>query len=73
MMPIKMGKRDEPYSIFCASGHKITTMKVTRASDGAEAYRLRIQGDWRLHYWLKPDGSIELANIECGHALHIES
>jgi len=48
-------------------------MKVTRASDGAEAYRLRIQGDWRLHYWLKPDGSIELANIECGHALHIES
>jgi len=53
-------------------GHK-SSEKVTRASDGAEAYRLRIQGDWRLHYWLKLDGSIELANIECGHALHIES
>lgn len=53
-------------------GHK-SSEKVTRKNDGAEAYRLRIQGDWRLHYWLKLDGSIELANIECGHALHIES
>lgn len=47
--------------------------KVKRHRDGAEAYRLHIQGRWRLHYWLKPDGSVELANVEFGHAMHIDS
>lgn len=45
----------------------------TRRRDGAEAWRLRLQGQWRLHYWLLKDGSIELANVEKGHSMHIES
>ena len=40
---------------------------VTRQDDGAKAYRLSIQGQWRLHYWLLEDGAIELANVDYGH------
>ena len=52
------------------NSHTQVTRKRGNAKD--TAWRLRIQGDWRLHYWLLPDGTIELANVEYGHAMHIE-
>ncbi|RMH40450.1 MAG: hypothetical protein D6694_10060 [Gammaproteobacteria bacterium] len=46
---------------------------VTRQKDKAEAYRLRIQDDWHLHYWLLDEHTVELANVKRGHVMKIKS
>lgn len=49
------------------TGHQASQPQQVRASDGATAWRVHLCSVVRLHYWLLPDGRVELSRVTNGN------